>query len=174
MAIILDQSITGDGYDVRCTLKNGETRVYHFLVEPENVQAAVDALEDAYLIPLTLSQAKGSALERLESWYSNQLNEGISAGNYRFKATVHDQTRLASLATMVNTGLLAQVLTPASDVPSPLWDVNGVAHQMTVAEFMQAVLLYGSALGQLEGQYASTLAQINNADSVEVLEAILR
>ena len=47
MATIRRQGITGDGYDVDCLLASGESVVFHFLTQPAEVQAQVNAMEAA-------------------------------------------------------------------------------------------------------------------------------
>jgi len=52
VATILSQDAVCDGYDVRCLLASGATLSWHFLLQPIDVQAAVDALEADYLARL--------------------------------------------------------------------------------------------------------------------------
>ena len=49
MAAIVAERDASDGYDVDCVLANGTGVTFHFAVRPDEVQAAVDELEPAYL-----------------------------------------------------------------------------------------------------------------------------
>jgi hypothetical protein len=51
MATIIEESTTCDGYDVVTDLNNshGERHIWHFLSQPDDTQAAVDALEVDYI-----------------------------------------------------------------------------------------------------------------------------
>jgi len=46
MATILDTFRATDGWDITVELFNGEKRVFHFVQEPPDIQAAVDEIED--------------------------------------------------------------------------------------------------------------------------------
>lgn len=173
MATILDERLVGDGYDVRVMLRNNNTTVFHFLSKPDDVQAEVDKLEENMLAPTEYNQAKTGAVERLNAWYQNQLNAGISVGAFVMKSNVYDQSRLAALATGVNTALIAQVLTLNDQVPSPIWDINSVPHVVTVGDFLGMVLTYMDGLGRIEGQYATYSSLIDAATTAEELEAII-
>jgi len=47
MATILTSGVVCDGFDARCLLATGETRVFHWPAPPADLQAAADAVESA-------------------------------------------------------------------------------------------------------------------------------
>lgn len=173
MALILNQQVTGDGYDVQVLLRNGESRAFHFLERPENVQEKVNAMEDTILVQSTLKEAKENAQARLDVWYQEQLSAGVSAGDMVLKTTTYDQSRLATLATGVNTGIITQQLQTTDPLPSPVWDIDGVAHQMTVGEFLAVVLEYMAAVGAIEAKYSTFASSIATATSADELDALV-
>lgn len=170
MATIISEGITGDGYDVSVILSNGESKVFHFLSQPTNTQEKVDELENSILTPLTLEIARGGAKSRLDMWYQNKLSEGIDIGGIILKATIYDQSRLANLTTGINIALILQVIQPTDSLPTPIWDINGTAHSLTVTQFLGGVLQYMGSLGAIESKYSYYNSLIISSSSPEELE----
>jgi hypothetical protein len=115
---------------------------------------------------------RADKLRNLNQWYAAKLADGVPVGGLTLKAEKHDQDRLTSLATVCNTGLLAQVLTADSPCPSPVWDASGTPHTMTVGEFSGLALLYAQAVAAIETQWQSFRDQIATAASKAELDAI--
>lgn len=172
MATILSTDHVSDGFDVRAILTDGSTHTFHFPNLPADLQSAVDTIEGVFLMPQTLEAARASAWAGLATWYERKLAAGVDAGGLRLKATTYDQTRLAALATGVNTALIVSAIQLTDPLPSPVWDVNGVGHTMTVQEFVAAVLAYMAGVGAIEQTYAAFASEISAADTVAELAEI--
>jgi len=83
------------------------------------------------------------------------------------------QARYAALSTGINTALLAGQIQNTDPMPSPVWDVAGETHNLTVGQFIATVLMYMAGLGSVESQYAGYASQIASATTTDQLNALV-
>lgn len=172
MATIIEIRTVVDGSDVVCMFSDNVQRIFHFNPLPENLEEILNQKEIELLAPIILSEARQNTLTKLNLWYDSTIANGVEVNGIILKASTYDQSRLATLATGINTALIVGALSTSDLSPSPIWDKDGVAHNLTVAQFCTLVLLYMTQVGLIESKYSTFYTNIFNESNIDILNSM--
>ena len=117
---------------------------------------------------LEIRKANFARRQLLESTWKQRMTQGITVGGLTLRCDEIDRNAFSQLLVMIAEAERLDQL-PAS---VPVTDRSGQIHMKTVAELRGLLLAYGSAYQTLWVQKAQLHAAIEQAESMESLDAI--
>ena len=125
-------------------------------------------MNQTHLQYLQLRSTKVARRQQLESTWEKRLAQGITASGLTLRCDETDRNAFSQLLVMLAEAERLDQL-PAS---VPVTDRSGQIHMKSVAELRGLLLAYGNAYQSLWVQKAQLHAAIEQAESVEALNAI--
>ena len=125
-------------------------------------------MNQTHLQYLQLRSTKVARRQQLESSWEQRLTQGITVDSLTLRCQETDRNAFSQLLVMIAEAERLEQL-PAS---VPVTDRSGQIHMKSVAELRGLLLAYGNAYQSLWVQKAQLHAAIEQAESVEALNAI--
>lgn len=115
-----------------------------------------------------LKKSKLEKLEQLDSMWSQTVKTGwTTPAGYKLGIDIQDITLLTGAFTLAK-----EAANIGSTQPSYIVDTDGHSHELSLQQFTELMLQYGQARATLSASYASLKQSINDATTLEELNAI--